>query len=247
MQWRTVQPIALPAKGDRSRFQIDFTKGYRRLRQAAALPHGSQPAIRHPTVSRGERGFDGCLFVSGDLWFLPWGSAPQSKSHSRIGGDVASPNGLLHYRRKNFELGQCGVVRTRLDQTLRGMGAKGRIVRAQVIRDLRGCDHTAMRKKRADCGPPLLISKQCLLVRILLSKETRNPRIESVALRLFRKRVLMHRRSGDSLLDFATSAISSPANTRRLTAPCAVRLLESNPIKRTAGTNVKRSHECSMV
>ncbi len=247
MERGTVHPVPLTSECDRPGFRIDLTKGNGRFRQSAALSHGDQPTIAHPLVAGRERVFNERLLGGCDFGFLLWGRAPQSEPHGRIGRHVASPNGLLHDRRKNLQFRQSRVVRSRLHQFLRWTRPERWVLRAQLICDLRRRDDALMRQEGADGGPSLLIAKQRFFVGVFLSKKGRNPSVESIALRLLRECVLSHRLRRYGLLDLATSTVGGPTNTGGFSTPSSVRFLESNPVKRTTRSNIKRGHECSMV
>lgn len=247
VQRRTVQPVSFAAKCDRPHSQIYLVKRHGGFGEAAALAHGNQPTVAHPFVSGRKRLLNVRLLVGRDLGFPLRGCSSQSQPHRRICRHVATADSLLHDRRKNFQLGERGVVRSGLHQLFRRMRPKSRILGAKLICDLCRCDHVTMRKKGADCGPARLIPNERQLVCVFLIEKFRNPSVETMALRLLRERVFVHSALGDELSNFSARAVGGSADAGGLATPRAVGLLKANPVIRASFANIMRRHPCSMV
>ena len=246
MQWCGVYLPAFAPKTYGSSLQVDIAERSCSFRQTCALSHGHQPAIAHPFVLMSQCVFDGPLFFRCYLRFDFRRLSLQSEPNGGIGGDVATPDGFLHDCRKHFELRQRCIKRTTFHEVLRWSHSESWVFSAQLICDLRRRNDVAVGQIRAERRPRVGVARNGLWVRVSERKKLRNPSVKSVAPGPVRKFGLSHRFFSNALFYLPSGAFAVDANAGRLTAPCSIGFLESNPVVWTAVTNVFRSHECSM-
>jgi hypothetical protein len=233
---------ALRSKADRAALQIDVSQWNSGFGDSTTLSHRNEPRILHPRRLFLKGGFDLALLVGRDFGLLLRWRPFVPKLKTWIGVDVITSDCFLQNRRENFEFCESSIEFSRSDNIAGWVSAELGIGSADLVRYLKRRDHIDVIQIRGHRGPCVSVSRQRFRIRILISKEPRNPNVEPIALSVSIGVQFAHCMLCGYLFDLSKRAVGVNSNFGTLVRPGGIRPLISNPVERACVSLLIRCH-----